>query len=115
MYQDSQLRIQMHFRLFFITTITLAAAGCSQEASKPAPSQYADTLFINGSVYTMDATRSWADAVGLRDNNIIYVGMDNDADRLRGPDTRVIDLGGKMLMPAFQDAHIHPMGAGKKP
>ncbi len=104
----------MHFRLFFITTITLAAAGCSQEASKPAPSQYADTLFINGSVYTMDATRSWADAVGLRDNNIIYVGMDNDADRLRGPDTRVIDLGGKMLMPAFQDAHIHPMGAGKE-
>lgn len=114
MYQKIQLGIEMNFRLFCITTITLAAAGCSQEASKTAPSQYADTLFINGSIYTMDAARSWADAVGLLDNKIIYVGMDKDADSFRGPNTRVIDLGGKMLMPAFQDAHIHPMGAGKE-
>ncbi|NQV86895.1 MAG: amidohydrolase family protein [Woeseiaceae bacterium] len=65
-------------------------------------------------MYTMDASRSWATAIGVRDDKIIYVGFDSDAGVLRGPDTRVVDLGGKMLMPSFQDAHVHPLGAGRE-
>ncbi|MDH5241165.1 MAG: amidohydrolase [Gammaproteobacteria bacterium] len=62
----------------------------------------------------MDASRSWATAVGLRDDKIIYVGFDDGAEALRGPSTRVVDLGGKMLMPSFQDIHIHPIAAGQE-
>jgi predicted amidohydrolase YtcJ len=89
-------------------------AGCVEQADKPGSVAYADTLFVNGAVYTMDATRSWATAVGLRDDKIIFVGFDDDARAVQGPATRVIDLGGKMLMPSFQDVHVHPISAGEE-
>jgi len=101
-------------RLSCIVLLIFAAAGCSQNTGNTSDVSYADTLFINGSVYTMDASRSWATAVGLRDDKIIYVGFDDGAEALRGPSTRVVDLGGKMLMPSFQDIHIHPIAAGQE-
>jgi predicted amidohydrolase YtcJ len=99
-------------RTLFFALLSIAIAGCYQDTSKTRDKEYADTLFVNGAVYTLDANRSWASAVGLRDDRIIYVGFDDGADDLRGPATRVIDLGGKMLMPSFQDAHIHPIMSG---
>ncbi|MDH5261842.1 MAG: amidohydrolase [Gammaproteobacteria bacterium] len=104
----------MTIRLSCIVLLIFAAAGCSQNTGNTSDVSYADTLFINGSVYTMDASRSWATAVGLRDDKIIYVGFDDGAEALRGPSTRVVDLGGKMLMPSFQDIHIHPIAAGQE-
>lgn len=104
----------MKFRFCCIVMLSLAAPGCMQDAAKTATVDYADILFTNGAVYTMDVNRAWATAVGLRDDKIIYVGFDNDVGVLQGPDTRVVDLGGKMLMPSFQDAHVHPLGAGKE-
>lgn len=104
----------MIIRSFFIVLLSFAIAGCSQNSGNPADAEYADTLFVNGSVYTMDVNRSWATAVALRDDKIVYVGFDDGTDALRGPSTRVIDLGGKMLMPSFQDIHIHPIAAGQE-
>jgi predicted amidohydrolase YtcJ len=89
-------------------------AGCSGEAGTSGSPDYADTLFVNGAVYTLDANRSWATAVGIRDDKIIFVGFDDDARAVQGPATRVINLGGKMLMPSFQDAHVHPISAGEE-
>lgn len=104
----------MIFRFCCIVMLSLTAPGCMQDAAKTAPVDYADILFVNGAVYTMDVNRAWATALGLRDDKIVYVGSGDDAGALRGPDTRVVDLGGKMLMPSFQDAHVHPLGAGKE-
>ena len=104
----------MNIRFWYITILFLATAGCQQNTGKAGSIGYADTLFVNGAVYTMDVNRSWATAVGLRDDKIIYVGFDDDVSELKGPDTRVIDLGGKMLMPSFQDVHVHPTYAGKE-
>ena len=92
----------------------LIIAGCAEQADEVGSPAYADTLFVNGAVYTMDATRSWATAVGVRDDKIIFVGFDDDARAVQGPATRVIDLGGRMLMPSFQDIHIHPISAGEE-
>ncbi|MBS0388820.1 MAG: amidohydrolase [Proteobacteria bacterium] len=72
----------------------------------------AELLFKSGAVYTVDGARSWAQAVGVRAGKIVYVGTDQGADAYIGPATRVIDLKGRMLMPAFQDVHIHPISAG---
>lgn len=72
----------------------------------------ADLVFVNGAVYTVDATRRWADAVAVRDGRIAAVGTDAHVRELVGPRTEVIDLAGKMLLPGFQDAHVHPPASG---
>ena len=79
----------------------------------PAPSaQVADLIFINGDVYTVDAKRGWANAVAIRENRIMLVGSDDEALELRGKNTRVVDLAGRMMLPGFHDSHVHPIEAG---
>lgn len=77
----------------------------------PPPAAAADTAFLNGPVYTVDAARSWTDAVAVRDGRIIALG--GEAVRpLTGPGTEVIDLAGRLLLPGFIDAHVHPVMGG---
>lgn len=72
----------------------------------------ADLAFTGGAVYTVDAARSWASAVAVRDGRVLYVGDDVGARAFIGPATRVVALGGRMLLPAFQDSHLHPVTGG---
>jgi hypothetical protein len=67
----------------------------------------ADLVFVNGAVYTVDAAGRWANAVAVRDGAIVAVGNDEQIRPSIGPTTEVVDLGGKMLLPGFQDAHVH--------
>ncbi len=92
----------------------LLLTGCAQESLDGTAAPIADVIFFNGAVYTMDVNRSWATAVAIRGDKIVYVGFDEGIAALQGPDTRVVDLDGKMLMPSFQDVHIHPIYAGKE-
>lgn len=71
-----------------------------------------DLVLRNGAVFTMDATRSWADAVAVRGGKIVYVGPSAGTDALIVPRTKVVDLQGRMVLPSFQDAHIHPISGG---
>ena len=73
---------------------------------------HADLVFTGGAVYTVDATRSWARAVAVKGDRIVAVGTDDDVGDLIGAGTDVIDLRGRMLVPGFQDAHVHPVSAG---
>jgi predicted amidohydrolase YtcJ len=94
-------------------TGTLLLAACATERipnNKSEPP--ADLVFRNGAVYPVDAVRSWASAVAVRGGRIIYVGPDSLPAGLIGPKTEVMDLGGKMLLPGFQDAHVHPVDSG---
>jgi predicted amidohydrolase YtcJ len=89
-----------------LTTIT----ACNQGAVRPtAP---ADLLLRGGAVYTVDAARTWATAVAVRDGRIAYVGNDSVPRGLIGSETEVVDLGGKMVLPGFQDAHVHLLASG---
>jgi len=72
----------------------------------------ADLVLENAAVYTMDGVRSWADAVAVAGGRIAYVGNTAGAEKLRGPDTKVLDLGGTMVLPGFQDSHIHLISGG---
>jgi len=81
-------------------------AGASK--SRSAPATPADTVYENGVVYTVDASRSTAQAVAVKDGLISFVGSDADAAAYVGPDTKVVDLGGKFMMPGFIDSHMHP-------
>ena len=69
----------------------------------------ADLVLRNAAVYTVDAARSWASAVAVRDGRIVYVGGDSLPPGLIGPKTDVLDLQRKMVLPGFQDGHVHPI------
>ena len=72
----------------------------------------ADLVLVGGSVVTMDAARTAAAAVAIRDGRIVASGTDHDIADLVGPRTRRIDLAGRTVLPGFQDAHCHPSMAG---
>ena len=71
-----------------------------------------DLIFVNGAVATFDAARRRVQAVAVRNGKIVMVGSDSDVADLRGDRTEVVDLRGRMLLPGFQDAHVHPVAAG---
>jgi Predicted metal-dependent hydrolase with the TIM-barrel fold len=71
----------------------------------------AELVFTGGPVFTADAIRSRATSVAVRGERIVAVGHDEVLD-LIGAGTEVVDLAGRMLVPRFQDAHIHPVGGG---
>jgi predicted amidohydrolase YtcJ len=71
-----------------------------------------DLAFVNGAVVTMDAVRRRASAVAVKDGRIAAVGSDADVREIAGRATVVVDLADRMLVPGFQDAHVHPVGGG---
>ncbi|MFF0740806.1 amidohydrolase [Streptomyces sp. NPDC004111] len=77
----------------------------------PTFDQPADLVLTGGPVHTVDAARSRATSVAVRGGRIVAVGHDEVRD-LIGSRTRVVDLAGKLLLPGFQDAHVHPVGGG---
>ncbi|HUR94091.1 MAG TPA: amidohydrolase family protein [Gemmatimonadales bacterium] len=72
----------------------------------------ADLVLRNGAVYTVDAARSWATAIAIRGGRVVYVGNDSLPAGLVGSRTEVVDLAGRMVLPGFQDAHVHPVSSG---
>lgn len=72
----------------------------------------ADVVFRNGHVYTMADGTPWARAVAVKAKRIVFVGDDDGVQSFIGPQTRVVDLAGKMLLPGFVEGHIHPLVGG---
>jgi len=85
----------------FLLALALSLAGGA------AGSQPADILLVNGRVYTLDATRPWAEGVALAGDRIAAVGTSAEMRKRAGPGTRVIDLKGASVTPGFNDAHVH--------
>lgn len=92
-------------------SLLLAACGPSpSEDASPAARAPADLLLVNAAVYTMDPEQPQARAVAIGGGRILAVGSEEAIrEAWDGP---VRDLGGRMLLPAFHDAHAHPIGGG---
>jgi predicted amidohydrolase YtcJ len=75
------------------------------------PGGPADIAFIGGPVYTVDAARTWSDAVAVRGGAIVAVGS-AAVTPLIGTGTDVVGLAGRLLLPGFIDAHVHPVMGG---
>ncbi|VYT95458.1 amidohydrolase family protein [Metakosakonia massiliensis] len=67
----------------------------------------ADTVFINGKVATVDKHFSFKRAIAVKNGWIIDVGEDDEIEAHIGPQTQVINLEGKLILPAAHDAHVH--------
>jgi len=81
-------------------------------AAGPAPPERADLVIVNAHVWTVDDSRPEAGAVAVRGERIVFVGTSDEVRRLTGSGTRVIDAGGRLLLPGFQDGHTHFVSSG---
>jgi predicted amidohydrolase YtcJ len=113
----------MMMRIIPILLLLLTAA-CAVQAQSGAPMQNApkpkaDLIFTHGNIYTgvIDPAASLgsgkrAEALAIRGDRILAVGMPDEIMKWKGPETKIVDLGGRFVMPGFNDAHMHLASAG---
>lgn len=89
------------------------AAGVAVTAVVQPSAGDATLVVINARVYTVDPSRPEAQAIAVRGDRVIVVGVNADALALRGPATEVIDAGGRAVIPGLHDAHGHMLGLGQ--
>ncbi|HEV7967556.1 MAG TPA: amidohydrolase [Candidatus Acidoferrales bacterium] len=81
--------------------------------ASPAWPQNADTILVNGKILTVDSQFSVREAIAIRDGKIRAVGSNAEVRKQAGPQTRVIDLQGRTVIPGLIDSHIHAIRAGQ--
>ena len=74
-----------------------------------APAAEPEAVYFNGKIVTLDAAGSTPEAVAIQDGKILKLGSADEIKKLAGPSTRLVDLGGKTVVPGLIDAHCHPM------
>ena len=97
-------------RYFLQVVVALAFALCATAQTNPA----ADLIIQNARVWTVDSSQPEAQAVAILGDRIVAVGSSQQVGRWRGPDTRLVDAGGRRLMPGFNDAHVHFVDGGSQ-
>lgn len=114
-----------------LATLALRLAGCADKRSetptvkapspradtaaspgrKEAPKVFADTIYTGGEIVTVVYSAPSAEALAVKGTRILAVGSQADVLRLKGNDTKVVDLGGKTMIPGIVDSHSHFMAA----
>jgi len=74
----------------------------------------ADLVIVNANVHTMNGAQKEARSIAVVGNKIVAIGTDADTKSLIGPKTRVVDAKGKLLIPGFNDAHVHFLETGSQ-
>ncbi len=95
-------------------SIILILIGNITPLVKPPPPEGATDLLIlhNGAIYTMAADRHRVQALAISDGRIVAAGPNREVLALQDKNTRLIDLGGRMVLPGFTDGHLHPVSGG---
>ena len=97
-----------------ITTLFGTLLLASSALAADAPAEKADAIYVNGDILTMASKDpSYAEALAVADGKISFVGRKDEALRLQGAETKVIDLKGHTLLPGFIDGHGHMIYFGK--
>jgi predicted amidohydrolase YtcJ len=94
-------------RRFALLALALPAPIAAQ-APRPA-----DLVVTNAHIYTVDDSRPVVAAMAVRDGKVLFSGSAGEALALRGAGTRVVDLGGRTVIPGMVDAHAHLLGLGQ--
>jgi len=105
----------------FLSTLVFSSSFVLAQNAAPGTAESkpkADVIFIHANVYTgIPATSQFAsilreEAIAVRGDRIQAVGKTAEIEKLKGPQTQVVDLAGHFLMPGFNDAHMHLADAG---
>ncbi|MGE5703308.1 MAG: amidohydrolase [Clostridia bacterium] len=86
----------------FATFVSAAGSPTTASAIKGA-----DVVIEDAKVYTVNKEMPWAEAIAIKDGEIVYVGTNNGVKKFKGTQTKVLDLDGKMVMPGMMDSHNH--------
>jgi predicted amidohydrolase YtcJ len=87
--------------------VMLAAARIGMGAGATPP---AELVIDGGKIYTVDQKRNVVEALAVRDGKIVFTGSSDDAKPWIGPQTKVLHLGGRLILPGLFDSHLHPAG-----
>ncbi|HWY20129.1 MAG TPA: amidohydrolase [Candidatus Acidoferrum sp.] len=104
------------FLIVVISSALMLAQNAAPSATDSKPK--ADVIFVHANVYTgVPATSQFSsilreEAIAVRGDRIQAVGKNIEIEKLKGPQTQVIDLGGHFVMPGFNDAHLHLADGG---
>ncbi len=90
----------------------IAAVTLAISCSGGRPAGPADLILTNAAITTMASNKPRAEALAVTGGKIAFVGTSREALMRRGGATKVVDLGGRMVLPAFQDSHIHLVMGG---
>jgi len=96
-------------REFLAVAGVSALGGCSGLLKTEEP---ADTLIVNGRIATLDPKQPNAEAIAIRGERIVAVGNPGELEKFRGPNTRVIDAGRRIVIPGLNDGHTHFIRGG---
>ncbi len=92
------------FKLFFILFISIIIFSC---ANQDANENATNLLLFNGKIFTVDRANPWADACAIKDGKFLAVGDSDSMASFAGKNTEKIDLKGRLVLPGFNDAHVH--------
>jgi len=92
-----------------IQLLLAALSAISALGAADAPAHPADLIITNARIYTVNPQQKWAEALAVRGDKIVAVGDRKQIEALRGPSTKVVDAGQRLLLPGFTDCHIHFM------
>src|SRR4051812_40865660 len=96
-----------------LTGLLVAMSGLLA-AGNVSAAPFAEQVFRNGKIYTLDARSSVASAAAVMDGKFIVVGSDAAVKPLIGPKTQVVDLGGRAVIPGLNDNHSHSIAGGEE-
>jgi predicted amidohydrolase YtcJ len=103
----SREEILMRSKIYFLLLATFLLTGRTLAQSGPGMVIFADAVYHNGKVLTVDERFSVAQALAVRDGKVMVVGSNAEILNLAGPKTQRLDLKGKTMMPGFIDTHSH--------
>lgn len=92
-----------HLNLFALFVLIIVVA-CSNQIGDL---NDADLILINGKIYTVERDQPWTNACAIKDGKFIAVGETDLIQKFKGKNTEMIDLNGRLVLPGFNDAHIH--------
>ena len=98
----------------FLWILIAAAFMVSCQPSDSPPAKLADIILKNGIIYTMIEKGHAVEAIAIVGSKIAFIGTNQEIDSWLGPQTKIIDLEGKMALPGFTDGHIHPIVGGTR-
>lgn len=97
------------FALPLCLLMLFASSVPAQQSVRVAP---AEIIIQHGKVFTADEKHPWAQSVAIHKGKIAAVGSDEEVSRMRGIGTKMIDAGGKVVLPGFIDCHVHFLSGG---
>ncbi|GHH99894.1 amidohydrolase [Neobacillus kokaensis] len=97
-------KLSVIFTLFLLFSMVSGTTFASNFKEKE---EMADTVYLNGNIYTVDKKFSKAKAMAIKGQKLIYVGNKGQAKKYIGANTKVVDLEGKTVIPGLNDGHLH--------